>query len=141
MSVTKFQSLYFSQKIQETFQCTLVFETFLKLAKLQCKCKFYRNQVLLLNIDHFEPNQIFSYLRGGYTLRNHLSCVTCHVQHVTFRPFPNLKSYGTANFLVMFTTLYHVSCVPCHMSGVTCHNFFLFFLLQSGGVCLCRVCY
>ena len=51
----------------------------------------------------------------------HVSHVTCQVQHVSFQSFPHLKSYGPANFLIMFTTPYHVSCVPCHMSGVTCH--------------------
>ena len=123
----------------------LIFETYLKLDKLQCKCNFNRNEVFLLNIDNFEPNQIFLYLRGGYMMHFettcHVSHVTCHVQHVTFQPIPNLTSYGPANFLIMFTTPYHVSCVPCHksgvtchlslvrchMSGVTCHNFFLFF--------------
>ena len=82
----------------------------------------------------------------------HMSCATCHVSRVRcsmslFNHFQTLRA--------MFTTPYHVSCVPCHMSGVTCylslirchmsgvtcHNLFPFFLLQSGGVCLCRVCY
>ena len=37
---------------------TLVFETFLKLGKLQCKSNFNRNEVLLLMIDYFEIIQI-----------------------------------------------------------------------------------
>ena len=74
----------------------------------------------------------------------HVSHVTCQVQHVTFQQFPNLKSYGPENFLIMFTTPYHVSCLPCHLSGVTfhlslvrchmsgviCHNFFSFFFTK-----------
>ena len=36
---------------------TLMLETFLKLGKLQCRFNFNRNEVLLLNLDNFEPNQ------------------------------------------------------------------------------------
>ena len=74
----------------------------------------------------------------------HVSHVMCQVLHVTFQPFPNRKSYGPANCLIMVTTPYHVSCVPCHMSGVRCHllhvtchvtgvtcqNFFFFFFYK-----------
>ena len=103
----------------------LVFETFLKMGKLQFKSNFNRNKVLLLMIDNFETNLIVLYLQGKYMKHLettcHVSRVTCQVQHVTFQPFPNRKSYGPANGLIMFTTQYHVSCVPCHMSGITCH--------------------
>ena len=71
----------------------LMFETFLKLGKLQCKCNFNRNEGLLLNIDNFEPNQKISYLRGGYMM--HFK-TTCHVSHVTC----------------------HVTGVACHFSTI-----------------------
>ena len=51
----------------------------------------------------------------------HVSHVMCQVKHVTLQPFPNHKSYGPSNCLIMFTIPCHVSCVPYHMSGVTCH--------------------
>ena len=41
----------------------LVFETCLKLGKLQCKLNFNRNLVLLLTIDNFKTNQIVLYLQ------------------------------------------------------------------------------
>ena len=106
----------------------LVFETFLKLGKLQCKSYFNKNQVLLLTIDNFETNQIVLYLPGGYMMHLettcHVSHVTCQVQHVTFYPFPNPKSYRLANFLIIFTipypTMCHVSRITCQMSHFTC---------------------
>ena len=66
----------------------LVFETCLKLSKLQCKSNFIRNSVLLLTIDNFENNQIVLYLQGGYMMHLettcHVSHVTCQVKHVIF---------------------------------------------------------
>ena len=44
---------------------TLVFETCLKLGKLQCKYIFTRNEVLLLMIENFETNQIVLCVPGG----------------------------------------------------------------------------
>ena len=58
----------------------LVFETFLKLDKLQCKSSFNRNEVLLLMIDNFETNQIVLYFQGGYMMDLE---TTCHVSRVT----------------------------------------------------------
>ena len=92
----------------------------------------------------------------------HVSHVTCQLQHVTFRPFPNHKSYGLANSLIMVTipyptilhhtTMSHVSHITCQISHFTCHLscitfqvshvthfFLLFFLLESGS--WWRVCY
>ena len=57
--------------------CTLLFETCVKLGKLQCKSNFNRNKLLLL--DNFETNPIVLYLRGGYIM--HLE-TTCHMSHV-----------------------------------------------------------
>ena len=42
----------------------LVFETFLKCDKLQCKLTFNQKQVFLLMIEHIETNQIVLYLPG-----------------------------------------------------------------------------
>ena len=45
--------------LYSVWPCTsLVFETFMKLGKLQCKSNFNRNEVLLLMIEHFETIQI-----------------------------------------------------------------------------------
>ena len=38
---------------------SLVFETFLKLGKLQCKFNFKRNEVLLLRIENYPNSFIF----------------------------------------------------------------------------------
>ena len=43
---------------------TLVFETFLKCGKLQCKSIFNKKKVCLLMIEHIESNQIVLYLPG-----------------------------------------------------------------------------
>ena len=65
---------------EEEGRCSLVFETFLKLGKLQlCKSNFNRNGVLLLLINNFEANQIVLYLQGAYMM--HLVTI-CHVSHV-----------------------------------------------------------
>ena len=45
---------------------SLVFETFLKLGKLQCKFNFSRYDVHLLRIENFETIQIVLYLPVGY---------------------------------------------------------------------------
>ena len=57
----------------------LIFETFLKCGKLQCKSIFNRNEVRLVTI---ETNQIVSYLSGGYI--KHLE-TTWYVSHVTWQ--------------------------------------------------------
>ena len=55
----------------------LVFETFLKCGKLQCKNYFNRKHVRLLNkIENFETMQIVLYLPGGYIMGLE---TTCHV--------------------------------------------------------------
>ena len=74
----------------------LMFETFLKCGKSQCKSNFNRNEVRLVMIEHIETNQIVSYLSGGYMMHLetswHVSHVTCQVLHVTLQPLPNSKS-------------------------------------------------
>ena len=64
-----------------------MFETFLKLDKLQCKSNNYIIEVLLLMINNFEPNQIALYLQGGCMMHlattGHLSHVMCHVSGVS----------------------------------------------------------
>ena len=81
----------------------LVFETFMKLGKLQCKSNFNKNYVLLLMIENFESNQIVLYFTRGYMMHLestchvsnvmcHMSCVLCLVSYVSFQPFQNRKS-------------------------------------------------
>ena len=80
----------------------LVFETFLKLGKLQCKSSFNINEVLLLMIKDFETIQIVKYFPEGCMMDFETTCyvsrVTCHVSLVTFQPFPNRKSQGPEIF-------------------------------------------
>ena len=65
-----------------------------------------------------------------------MSCVTCHMSHVTLHN-PKLLELGTWNFKTMFTTP-HVSHVTCHVSCVTCQ--FIYFW-KRGGASWWRVCY
>ena len=109
---------------------TLVFETCLKLGKLQCKSNFNRNQVLLLTIDNFETNQIVLYLLGGYIM--HLE-TTCHVSHVTchFLTIPKPYHHVSCVPYHMSDVTFHLSLVMYHISGVTYHTFFLLFFFQK----------
>ena len=90
----KFHKQIYAKKLLKTEP--LVFETFMKLGKLQCKSNLNRNEVLLLMLGNFETIQIVLYLPGGYMMdletTCHVSCVMCHVSHVTFQPFSNCKS-------------------------------------------------
>ena len=75
---------------------SLMFETFMKCGKLQCKSNLNRNEVRLVMLEHIETNQIVSYLSGGYMMHLettwHVSHITCQVSHLTLQPLPNCKS-------------------------------------------------
>ena len=64
------------------FVDSLVFETCLKLCKLQWKSNFNRNEVHLLMIENFESNQIFLYLPGGYMMHFHLNLFLVPLHHL-----------------------------------------------------------
>ena len=116
-----------------------MFETCLKLCKLQCKSNFEKNQVLLLMIENFEINQM---VRGNVwstfkppkllfgPLTPHLC--PCHPPRYTKRvsiintvtsqmSLFNHSLTIRARDLKCLHYVHNVSCVPCHMSGVTCH--------------------
>ena len=91
----------------------LVFDTFLKCGKLQCKSTFNRKQVCLLIIEHIELTKQFYICEGICdSLRNHLSCVTCHVSCVTCH-------FLTSPKLQISHNIPYTLCVQCHTSGVT----------------------
>ena len=70
--------------------CTLVFEIFLKLGKLQCKSNFNRKGTFTDDRKTFETpqRQIVLYLPGIYDGPS----VMCDMSHVTCQPFPSRKS-------------------------------------------------
>ena len=71
----------------------LVFETCLKLGKLQCKYNFNRNWVLLLNFEIFETNQIVLNVPGGYMMHLETTWTPFWSPYTSFVPLSSPKLY------------------------------------------------
>ena len=130
-----------------------MFETCLKLGKLQGKYNFNRNEVLFLMKENLETNQIVLCFPDGYMMHSETTCTPFWYPYTIYVPlsFPKLYIINNITTYISIFNLsqtvgardlnfWHndnntsfvncpVSHVRCHMSIVKCH---LYLLLKLG---------